>query len=394
MLRTILLVDGSEAMNSASDYIPSYLIAMRTPILSYVREYLDSTPLASLGIVVMRNGVGQRLCPCTTSASTIADVLERDYFLCGGAGTASLENGLRMALSELVDLKSLVKQRAGDGPAAGGRPHGVAVKSRIVLLSASVTFVDPTDVLRVIAGMAGFHIHIDVITFTGAVHIFEECVRQTGGQLHCPLNYDHLLRIMHTMAVGSTPTPRGGSRNGPRCKRSRRDNDKDTARSKGDDEDRETRAAMVPIGFPVYVPRSTAGDSTSSAPASSTAVYHLACPQCHLLQTTVPTTCPLCKLLLCNVGMMYAAFVSHNHLVPPTTEAQLSRAVGGDGRQDRVITVDQPSGSARCDVCTEVITTEQAIMRQCTGCQSWRCEACHKYVVETIGLCPQCVALC
>lgn len=69
MLRTVLLLDGSAAMNVSSDYLPSYLLASRPPLMQFVNYYLDSTPLASLGVVVMRHGVAVKLLAPTTNVS-------------------------------------------------------------------------------------------------------------------------------------------------------------------------------------------------------------------------------------------------------------------------------------------------------------------------------------
>lgn len=57
------------------------------------------------------------------------------------------------------------------------------MQPRVVLLSAAVTLIDPTDVLKIIHVMASLHIRVDIISFNGAVHVFEECAHRTGGLL-------------------------------------------------------------------------------------------------------------------------------------------------------------------------------------------------------------------
>lgn len=371
MLKTILLLDGSEAMNNASDYLPSYLLAMRPPLLRFMVQYLDATPLASLGVVVMRNGIAERLCPCTTNVSELADTLERDYFLYGGAGATSLENGLRMALSELVDLKKMAAAGVGaasPGVASPQQQSGVA-QLRAVIVSASVTFIDPTDIFRVMATMAAFRVVVDVVSLTGAVHVFDECARQTGGRLHCPLGFDHLLETMHLLAVGRAG---GGRRKRRRAGGGGEDDNYNSNSTVG-------KAPMVPIGFPVYLRRRDDNGGNESAATTTATTHYLACPQCHLIQTSIPSTCPLCKLLLCNVCLTYATFVAHNGLAPPSTPVPTRR----------LLLEEQ-----HCGLCGVhgANPREGGTFHRCNGCRAVRCTACDVFVKGSLGLCPGCVA--
>ncbi|CCW62602.1 unnamed protein product [Phytomonas sp. EM1] len=439
MLRTVLLLDGSEAMNSSSDYLPSYLLALRRPVMQFISEYLDSTPLASLGAVVMRDSISRRLCSCTANASEIVEKLERDYFLYGGSGATSLENGLRMTLSELVDLQKLVEKRssADASSSASRRRQPQAVRLHVLLVTASVTLIDPTDVFRVINTFRKFNIQIDVITFHGAVHVYDMCARQTGGQLYCPLRFDHLLRILHQLAVNGGykedvdhggHCPRLGytlrlaqngvgaaAEYGEKSRASRKSSPQGNNHHGAEEGD---QAAMVPIGFPILLERPLKG--VTSSPSTDT---YLACPQCHFIQTAIPSTCSLCKLLLCNVGMIFSTFVAHNHLVPPFRrlheQQQLlsSEAAGSSvetlpsktavvldekasneeeeeakegGMERKVVGV---RGSILCHLCAEVVGQSGGEGWMCEACSSVRCDTCHVFVMETLGLCPCCVAL-
>lgn len=391
MLRTVLLLDGSEAMNSSSDYLPSYLLALRPPVLRFVTRYLDTTPLASLGVVVMRNGVSQRLAPLTTNASEIALALERDYFLYGGAGVTSLENGMRMALSELVDLQRVATRKSA-GAAAAATTHS-AVQLRVLLISASVTVIDPADVFQVLRMMANFGVVVSVVSFTGAVHVFGEAAALTGGRLYCPMNYDHLLRVMDELALSTTNGDEVGGVAAPGKKRGRHGGEAPVHASR-----------LIPIGFPRYLhrdrvasaPATSAGAASSSvaAPTHSAAQTYLVCPQCHLLQTAVPSTCPLCRLILCSVPLLYATFVAQNHLLPPS----MARPTTGSAssRRDKASKRSSPLpqsgvGAHRCALCLEDLPATVSAT-QCTACQSWRCASCEELVTERIGLCPVCVA--
>uniref|UniRef100_A0A0A9W5T0 General transcription factor IIH subunit 2 n=1 Tax=Lygus hesperus TaxID=30085 RepID=A0A0A9W5T0_LYGHE len=233
-------------------------------------HYLDSTPMASLGVVVMRHGVAEKLAIPTTNRTELLQTLERDYFLYGGAGSLSLENGLRMALSELVNLKSLqshcrttaTRKRHVDDY----RYHPYMEQTRVLLVSAAVTLIDPTDVLRLIHLLTVLHIRVDIISFTGAVHVFETCARVTGGVLSCPLSYDHLRRVMREMALVCGFPSKQRREDGrvidsslshhhhalTHAKRQRIEEDHDTH-----SQHEQTGPSMIPIGFPLYLNRLT-----------------------------------------------------------------------------------------------------------------------------------------
>ncbi|KAG5478064.1 hypothetical protein LSCM4_05463 [Leishmania orientalis] len=442
MLRTVLLLDGSDAMNSSSDYLPNYLLAMRPPVLRLVERYLDSTPLASLGVVVMRDGISHRLLPCTTNHNEIVDVLERDVFLHGGSGNTSMENGLRMAMSELVDMREVAalaataaKQPSSSVSSRDPRAawKGSATQLSVIVLTASVTLIDPTDVFAVVNLMAALSIRISVVSLVGAVHVFEVCTAETGGTLYCPLNYDHFLHIMDDlatahrskMALAQRKRHQGGGR---RQQVERSHEEGDDVQGDNNDGNRADAPRLIPIGCPVYL-EAPSPDSAGPSSAASSRSFYLACPQCHLIQLAVPTTCPMCRLLLCSAPMLYSTFVSHNSLVPPAKLLRVMRdasvptsvtsasnnAATAIMQEDNIFqaTAQQP---IRCGLCMTSVLDEIIMGRtqhdglsissaaatlaldaaqvwQCSACASYRCNACNDFVLHTIGLCPVCVAL-
>ncbi|KPI89188.1 hypothetical protein ABL78_1680 [Leptomonas seymouri] len=456
MLRTVLLIDGSETMNSSSDYLPNYLLAMRPPLLRIVERYLDSTPLASLGIVVMRDGISHRLLPCTTSRNEVVDVLERDVFLHGGSGSMSLENGLRMTMSELVDMRKVAALAASksspskvSGVAAAAALaaknqravwKGSATQLNVLLVSASVTLIDPTDVFNVVNLMAALSVRINVLSLVGAVHVFDLCAMETGGKLYCPMNYDHLLRIADELATAHRAHTRmAANRKGQRPHRGKRVWSSTSGEQDGgeDGEDEDADAPhLIPIGCPVYLkapppppPSQQMQQQSSNAQPSATAdadpSYYLACPQCHLVQMSVPVTCPMCRLLLCSAPMLYSTYVSHNSLVPAAKRLRVVRGVkrlsaheGGrgetlaaDGTSPAEMVNDAEDAPIRCALCMTRIpadeartaaapssavgsgSSEDAWVWQCSSCASYRCNACNDFVLKTLGLCPHCLAL-
>lgn len=234
MLKTVLLLDGSAAMNSTAEYSPNYLFAIRQPLFRFVRSYLNSTALASLGLVVIRDGIAKCLFPCTTNIRDLLTALELHYFLYGGEGSLSLENGLRASLAELLEnpqqyllgnhrrnrrkgenssslsaeQKRIKQELQEDGKEEAENPKiADGVECQVLFFSASVTVIDPTDILRVVRVFTKVKIKINIVSILGAVHIFQECADRTGGTLHCPQSYKHLCRILQQLAVGHFSPP-------------------------------------------------------------------------------------------------------------------------------------------------------------------------------------------
>lgn len=270
MLKTVLLLDGSNAMNSTEEYSPNYLFAVRQPLFRFVRSYLQSTTLASLGLVVMRDGVAKCLHPCTTNIRDLLIALEVHYFLYGGVGSLSLENGLRASLPELVEnpqrcflgkrgrgpdtaIRSYASEPLGEHPQEHEEERIVnGIDARVLLFSASVTVVDPTDVLRVVRMFTKAKIQIDVVSILGAVHIFQECARRTGGQLYCPQSYKHLGHLLQQLALGHFSLQTGME---SRIRSRHRLTEKE---KKGEGQEGERRSTgrnaplMIPVGFPLW----------------------------------------------------------------------------------------------------------------------------------------------
>nr|CCC92411.1 putative DNA repair and transcription factor protein [Trypanosoma congolense IL3000] len=352
MLKTVLLLDGSEAVNSSSDYLPTRLLALRPQLNAFVHAFLDDNPLASLGVVVMRDGVAHRLISCTANATDIAHALELKYFLFGGSGAMSLENGLRMALSELVDLKRIAKRVRREAEMPGPNEEGLrpdhATQLRVILVASSVTLVDPHDVFRVQKVVAQLRVRVDVVSFCGAVHALQEAALTTGGQLYTPMNYEHLTGILQKLA----------------------------APERGSTHPLTERPAMIQIGFPRYVE------------AEGKEKRYMGCPQCGLIQTSVPSTCPLCKLLLCSAPLIHTSFITKNEPIAPSQKVE-SKQKAPSGESDE-------APSVHCSLCCRRkplgVGDGGMVFWRCSCCLRERCDVCEAYVKEGIGLCPTCVA--
>lgn len=334
----MLLLDGSEAMNSSVDYSPTRLLALRPCIGKLIAALLDSTPLSVVGCAVMRDTMAQVVAPLTNHAAEIVDALEIRYYLHGGSGSMSMDKGLRACLSELVEL----------------RKRAMRSFLRVVVVAASVTLVDGSDVLSLIPLLQRARIRVDVVHLLGAVHALQLVVSGTGGSYFCPTSYDHLQSILlREVVVPAHSTNRSQKRR------------------RGDSDDTADGELMIPVGFPVLQP-------SLEKPGK----HYMTCPQCALPQTSVPSMCPLCGLLICSAPCAEISFVWHHALIPPTEAATAA-------------VMDEGSKCALCDVSLSKRPpfdgSQSSIVLMCSECRKPRCVDCDALVRTNFGICPSCL---
>lgn len=358
MQKTVLLLDGSSAINSCVDYVPNRLQALRPCIKKLVHALLDTTPLSLLGVVVMRDNIAQTIVSLSNNANEIQEALELRYFLHGGSGSLSLDKGLRAAFSELIELRKR------------------SIKSsmlRVLLVSANVTLVDGSDVLTFIPLINKARIRVDALHLVGVVQAIQTLVDATGGEYLCPLNFDHMARMLEDIAHCKCRLPG-----------SHRDSEKEVNNKKrARDEDIDDG---IPIGFPLSMP-------STERPGK----VYLVCPRCNLPQTHIPSVCPLCGILVCSLPFVHVSFIWRNHLIPPLLERRSGVADSADGVSvdDRCALCDSPtkidfSDSEATTPATDVCTSGDSV--QCSECRQWRCKDCDDFVKSSLGVCPTCVA--
>lgn len=339
MLKTALILDGSKAMDSSADFVPTRILALHPLVTSFVSRYLSSTPLATLTAVVARDSLAHCVAPLSSSSEVLLDALDKRYFLVGGTGSFSLESGLRVAFSELIDLKQTRRNAT----------------LRAVLVTGSVTVLDGTDVNSFLPLLKRAGVRVDVVSLCGAVHVLSEVVAATGGVFYCPTNYQHFGEIMSLLAqpVLQKESP--------------------------------ALHELVPVGFPQLAP---------VGPEKPGKCY-VRCPQCHLPQTAIPTTCKLCNLLICSVPTTHASFIRRNPLLPATTRTRPADVCAKRPREESAADASAMSIStaalANCSMC-DVCVVQDTEVKRCVVCEQVRCLACDLYVTESIGCCPTCVA--
>ena len=385
MLRTVLLLDGSAAVNSAVDYLPSRLLALRPHVLHLVEAILSSAFAAQIAVVVMRDGVAHRLSGVSSNAGELADKLEKGYFMFGGAGCMSLENGLRLALSELVPIHG-TSSASTSAAAAAATSHRDSTQRRVVVVCAAVTSVDHSDIFSIFSILKRQHVAVDVLSIAGATHVMTQLAQQTGGRFICPMNYDQLRAGIESFVDGPAVVVGQGSK----------------ARDAG---------GMLSVAFPMLV---EAAAEQMQHQQQQPRKLLVVCSRCALPLSCVPATCPQCKILVCSLPYVHAAYAKANRLAPSlvTVDAASSSSAATLASLAALPTALPLAGASVvpplwCAECNAPLmgasgssSTDQRTMAQstaasalqCRGCGTWRCEACETFIRSVLHACPSCIA--
>lgn len=342
MRRTVLVVDGSEAMAASGEYLPNKLLAMRSHLNAFVAQYFKQSPLSLLSTVVLRDGVAHRVTPLTNDPTETTRMLELRVFLQKPSGTLSIENGLRVALLELVSGGNQVDDvNSGDG---GKSSLALQLNCRIVLLLGSVAVVDPGDVMTLVRLVAKANVMCDVLSLVGAPHIAAHLSAATGGQLFCPLNHTQLEDIVAELARRTPSSQRHrGAASG-------------------------AAPAAVRVGFPELLPAHDDGHEQCDEAA-------VVCPRCHGSLRGVPETCGVCGLLVCSVPQIHTTMVASNDLLAGSAPKQ----------------AEELPPNVTCSLCGSLATGGAPQLYGCRGCGELRCAVCDAYLVSALRLCPTCL---
>jgi len=138
------------------------------------------------------------------------------------------------------------------------------------------------------------------------------------------------------------------------------------------------RSMLTPFGVGKLLPAPPLPQSIPSsgdAQGSRTAEVYLACSRCRFPISAVPTTCPLCHLLITCPPLLHTAFAEYHALAPPCEALEPSE--------------NPADQTAKCSACHN--TVARHLMRACTGCRTQRCESCCAFVTNVLRVCTGCV---
>ena len=190
MLRHVfLLLDASAAMAS-TDLRPTRLFAAAAAAREFVKEYFDQNPISSLGVIVARDGVAEKVSELSGNPKRHVEAIERALKV--ASGQLSLQAGLDAALRTLALL-----------PTYGTR--------EVVVVMGALATVDASSLMATLAQCVEAGVRVSVVCLPGEVHVAAQITRDTGGTFVVPETYDALRGALLACCV---PPPPPGERQG------------------------------------------------------------------------------------------------------------------------------------------------------------------------------------
>ncbi|XP_028161804.1 general transcription factor IIH subunit 2 isoform X1 [Ostrinia furnacalis] len=333
MRHLIVAVDCSEAMSS-QDLKPTRFLCTIKLLEKFVEEFFDQNPLSQLSIVAMKNKRAEKV---TQLSGNVRKHVKAVQGLSNIAltGEPSLQNTLELAGRVL-------------------RPLPGHASRELLVLFASLTTCDPSDITTTIQTLKTDGIRCSVIGLAAEVRICKKLCQDTGGEYGVVLDDVHYrsLLLEHT-----APPPRA----------------------------RALDAGLVKMGFPHSAPPAVQPDAAAGAdPAITVCMCHLEegesvggeghfCPQCRSKYCSLPAQCRTCGLTLASAPHLAR---SYHHLFPVEPYEELAN-----------------EGQAQyCFGCLRQFTDQDKQVYRCKRCLECYCWDCEGFVGATLHVCPGCAA--
>ncbi|KAH7620949.1 putative General transcription factor IIH subunit 2 [Nannochloris sp. 'desiccata'] len=260
MIRYLQLVVDLSRAASLTDMRPVRSAIMFHVVQLFIRAFFDANPLSQLGIIVLRNGVAERLTELSSSPEVHIQKLKNNL---DTGGAASLQNGFDLAVESLRRIP----------------PYG---HREVLVLLAALSSCDPGTILDSIKAAKLNKVRISVVGLAAEVHVCRVAATETGGSYEVGTSEAHLEQIMVDQA---TPPPSASGSSG---------------------------VSLVRMGFPA---------KASSAPGAASFIGSTCelqpgayiCPRCKARVDALPAECHVCGLTL--VSSPHLAR-SYHHLFP------------------------------------------------------------------------------
>lgn len=144
---------------SETDYRPSRMAVVLKGAETFIREFFDQNPLSHIGLVIIKDGVAQRLTDLggTPDSQIKALMAKREC-----SGDASLQNALELVCDYL-----------GQVPSYGHR--------EVLILYSSLNTCDPRDIMETIEKCKKDKIRCSVVGLSAEIYICKYICEETGG---------------------------------------------------------------------------------------------------------------------------------------------------------------------------------------------------------------------
>ena len=292
MLRHVfLIIDMSRGMD-AGDFKPNRAEATVALAKEFVREYFDQNPISSMGVIVTRNAVAEKISDMSGNPRRHIDAIDAGCRTTGGDMT------LQTSLDLAVKFLSLL-------PTYGTR--------EVVLIHGAHATCDPGNINTTIAELQREKVRVSVISLPGELFISSRIAKETGGACTVPETYDDFRRAL----LDATRPPARRAEEG------------------------EARAQLVQMGFPTLV---------FEQPGLCACHCVLRprgylCPRCGSRSCEVPTKCVVCGLQLVSAPGLARSY-HHLFAVPLFIEVPDARTPAEYRRASNISSSSSSSASS------------------------------------------------
>lgn len=354
----VLMLDLSRSMTDR-DLRPSRFDLGLEYARAFISEWFDQNPLGQIGVVGMRNGIGERLGEMSGNPQEVLrSIADRDKLM--PAGEPSLQNAIEMARGTMSHLPSHASRE-------------------IVIIFGSLTTCDPDNIFDTLEGCVKDKIRISIVALAAEMKVCRELCERTNGTFAVAMNEGHfkdvLFELIPPPAQRAAPAGAPG-RSGPAS----------------------SAAELMLMGFPSRLPETS--PPSLCACHSTIKSEGFICPRCKVKLCDVPTDCDVCGLMIVSSPHLarsyhhlfpvqgYRPVMSMTQENPAGVPAQLachgcslpfplrtldSSANGGDAGDAAAADGISPLGRYRCPKCAKDF-----------------CSDCDVFVHDALHVCPGC----
>ncbi|KAJ3415115.1 hypothetical protein HDV05_005523 [Chytridiales sp. JEL 0842] len=174
-----LIIDLSQSMSDSTtaDHLrPNKLESALNVSEGFISEFFEVNPLGSLGVGVMRDGLGERISEMSGNVLEHQSAIRRRENR-EPRGEASLQNAMELARMSLMHIPS----------------HG---SREILIVFGSLSTCDPGDIFETIEKLKAEKIKVSIVSIASEMHICKTICSETGGNYAVVLNDVHFKELM------------------------------------------------------------------------------------------------------------------------------------------------------------------------------------------------------
>ncbi|KAH7662672.1 transcription initiation factor TFIIH subunit 2 protein [Dioscorea alata] len=327
LIRYLYLVIDLSRAASETDYRPSRMAVVLKGAETFIREFFDQNPLSHIGLVIIKDGVAQRLTDLggTPDSQIKALMAKREC-----SGDASLQNALELVCDYL-----------GQVPSYGHR--------EVLILYSSLNTCDPRDIMETIEKCKKDKIRCSVVGLSAEIYICKYICEETGGSYTVALDESHFKELL----LEHAPPPAAIAEY--------------------------AAANLIKMGFPQRGADGVIAICSCHKEAKVGGGY--TCPRCKARVCELPTECRLCGLTL--VSSPHLAR-SYHHLFPVTpfnevTSMPLNKTLR-----------KTPQACFGCQQSLGNQGSNSVLYVSCGKCNQLFCLDCDIYIHESLHNCPGC----